>query len=716
MKILQLDSLTQSLAIAVPEQGFPEVIYWGPKLSGKLPSVATGIIRKPLPPSKLVEYTPVSIIPEYGRGFFGHPGLEGHRGRTGWATQFQLQNAELSEDLLVLFGQDPVAQLELKVAIFSSAHSGLLRLRSSIHNVGRSPYEVEWLTAGCLPLPNGCNEVLTLAGRWNREFQEQRLVLPMGQHRFENRYGRTSHEYFPGLIMGERGFGQERGAVFGFHLGWSGNWRWVIDRSPHGDFLVQAGELFLPGEIVLEPGETYETPPLYVASAHGLNDLSQQFHRFVRDRLVQFPDPAKPRPVHFNSWEAVYFDHDYQTLFGLVELAAKVGAERFVLDDGWFRGRMDDRAALGDWEVDQTKYPEGLQPLIDRVEAAGMEFGIWVQPEMTNENSDVFRSHPDWILHLPPYHQAVGRYQYVLNLARAEVSEYLFDALSKLLTQYPGIKYLKWDMNRDLTLPGGKDGQPSVHDQTLALYELLRRLRERCPLVEIESCASGGARADFGILEQTCRVWTSDSNDAHERVRIQRGFSYFFPAIVMGSHVGPSIGHQTERKLSLAFRCAVALTGHMGMEIDLRDLSPEELSHLKRWTSRYKQHRALLHGGATRRLQTDDPAIYAHAVISEDRRRFLLFVFFTDTTMNSVQGPVRINGLDPTRDYELSLWDKPMVPSPAMHGFDSLLMSETPATVSGAFLEQVGVVLPAAFPDTAVVLEGTAQTAGVSSG
>ena len=247
MNILQLDSLTQNLAFVVPDQGFPEVIYWGPKLSRKLPSVATSLTRKPLPQSKLIEYTPVSIIPEYGRGFFGHPGLEGHRGRTGWATQFQLHSTERKEDLIVFLGQDPVAQLELKVSIFCSAHVGLLRIRSSIKNVGKSPYELEWLTAGCLPLPNSCNEVLTLAGRWNREFQEQRLVLPIGQYRFENRYGRTSHEYFPGLIMGDQGFGQEQGAVFGFHLGWSGNWRWIIDRTPHGDLLVHVGELFLPG-------------------------------------------------------------------------------------------------------------------------------------------------------------------------------------------------------------------------------------------------------------------------------------------------------------------------------------------------------------------------------------------------------------------------------------------------------------------------------------
>jgi len=335
-----------------------------------------------------------------------------------------------------------------------------------------------------------------------------------------------------------------------------------------------------------------------------------------------------------------------------------------------------------------------------------MEFGIWVEPEMVNENSDLFRSHPDWILHVPPYHQPVGRYQYVLNLARREVSEYLFGALSKLLTQYPGIKYLKWDMNRDLTLPGGQGGHPSVHAQTLAVYELLRRVRERHPFVEIESCASGGARVDFGILEGTCRLWASDTNDAHERVRIQRGLSYFFPPIIVGSHVGPSTCHQTRRKLSLPFRCAVALTGHMGMEMDLRELSPEEFATMKNWIGRYKLYRELLHSGAIRRIATDDPAIYAHVVIDEDRERFLLFAFFTETTLDSVQGPLPITGLNPSRLYELSLWEKPETPSPLMREFDSPLVSETPATVSGSFLEQVGIVLPVGFPDSAVVLEG----------
>jgi alpha-galactosidase len=706
MNIHQLDTSTQSLAFIIDDPGLPEIIYWGPRLFDKLPADAVTLTRKPLPDSKLVEYTPVSIIPEYGRGFFGHPGLEGHRGSRQWATQFRGQVVEQTEGLFIVSGEDPVAQLNLKITILSDHHAGLFRISSRIENSGHSPYELEWLAAAGLPLPNSCTEVLSLVGRWNREFQEQRSSAPIGQFILENRYGRTSHECFPGLILGEKGFSQEQGAVFALHLGWSGNWKFVIDRSPHGQLLVQAGELFLPGELVLEPGQSYATPPLYLASAHGLNDLSYQFHRFVRDKLVRFPDPAKPRPVHFNSWEAVYFDQNLELLFHLVELAAKVGAERFVLDDGWFRGRGNERAALGDWEVDETKYPDGLQPLIDRVERAGMEFGIWVEPEMVNENSDLFRSHPDWILHVPPYHQPVGRYQYVLNLARSEVSEYLFEALSKLLTQYPGIKYLKWDMNRDLTLPGGQDGKPSIHAQTLALYELLRQVRERHPLVEIESCASGGARVDFGILERTCRVWASDTNDAHERVRIQRGLSYFFPPIIVGSHVGPSTCHQTHRKLSLPFRCAVALTGHMGMEIDLRELSPEELGTLQSWIGRYKRHRDLLHKGAIRRIGTDDPAIYAQVVIGEDRERFLLFVFFTETTLNSVQGPIRITGLDSSRLYELSLWEKPETPSPLMRKFDSPLISETPAAVFGSFLEQVGIVLPVGFPDSAIVLEG----------
>jgi alpha-galactosidase len=500
MNVHQLDTSTQSLAFIIDDLGIPEIIYWGPRLFEKLPSAAVSLTRKPLPDSKLIEYTPVSILPEYGRGFFGHPGLEGHRGSTQWATQFRMPGVEQSEDLFIASGEDPVAQLKLKITIFSDRDGGLFRISTRLENTGQAPYELEWLAAACLPLPNSCTEILTLVGRWNREFQEQRSSAPIGQFVMENRYGRTSHEIFPGLILGEKGFSHELGAVFGLHLGWSGNWKFVIDRSPHGQLLVQAGELFLPGELVLQPGQSYETPSFYLASARGLNDLSRQFHRFVRDKLVRFPDPAKPRPVHFNSWEAVYFDHKIESLFKLVELAAKVGAERFVLDDGWFRGRGNERAALGDWEVDETKYPDGLQPLIDRVETAGLEFGLWVEPEMVNENSDLYRSHPDWILQVPPYHQPVGRYQYVLDLARREVSEYLFGALSKLLTRYPGIRYLKWDMNRDLTLPGGQKGNPSIHAQTMALYELLRQVRQRHPLVEIESCASGGARVDFGIL------------------------------------------------------------------------------------------------------------------------------------------------------------------------------------------------------------------------
>jgi alpha-galactosidase len=706
MNIHQLDTSTQSLGLVIDDHGLPEIIYWGPRLYDQLPSVAVGLSRKPLPDSKLIEYTPVSIIPEYGRGFFGHPGLEGHRGPSQWATQFRMRSAAQSENLFIVSGEDPIAQLTLKTTILSDDYAGLFRISSRIENSGDSPYDLEWLAAACLPLPNNCTDILTLVGRWNREFQEQRSSVPIGQFVLENRYGRTSHEYFPGLILGAKGFSHEQGAVFGLHLGWSGNWKFVVDRSPHCQLLVQAGELFLPGELVLRPGQSYETPPFYLASANGLNDLSGQFHRFVRDKLVRFPNPAKPRPVHFNSWEAVYFDQNLEALFNLVELAAKVGAERFVLDDGWFRGRENERAALGDWQVDKTKYPDGLEPLIDRVESAGMEFGIWVEPEMVNENSNLFRLHPDWILDVPPYHQPVGRYQYVLNLARPEVSAYLFEALSALLTEYPGIKYLKWDMNRDLTLPGGKDGNPSIHAQTLALYELLRRVRERYPLVEIESCASGGARVDFGILERTCRLWASDTNDAHERVRIQRGLSYFFPPIIVGSHVGPSICHQTDRKLSLPFRCAVALTGHMGMEIDLRELSSEELGTMQWWIARYKLYRNLLHRGTVRRIETDDPAIYAHVVISEDREGFLLFAFFTETTLNSVQGPIRITGLDSRRLYQLSLWEKPETPSPLMRIFDSPLISETAAAVSGSFLEQAGIVLPVGFPDSVVVLEG----------
>ncbi len=276
----------------------------------------------------------------------------------------------------------------------------------------------------------------------------------------------------------------------------------------------------------------------------------------------------QPRPVHANSWEACYFDHDEERVVALAQACAALGIERFVLDDGWFRGRNDDRAGLGDWTSDPAKYPSGLEPLAGRIVAMGMQLGLWVEPEMVSPDSDLYRAHPDWALALPGRNRPTARSQLVLDMRRAEVRDYLFGALDALLRELP-VSYLKWDHNRDLAPAGGAA-------QVLGTYALLARLRSAHPDVEIESCAGGGGRSDAGILPYTHRFWASDNLDAVSRVAIQRGFLAFLPPEVMGSHIGAIPAHATGRCQSLGLRAAVAMPGHFGIELDPRQLDDAE--------------------------------------------------------------------------------------------------------------------------------------------
>ena len=301
-----------------------------------------------------------------------------------------------------------------------------------------------------------------------------------------------------------------------------------------------------------------------------------------------------PRPVHLNTWEALYFDHRLPDLMALADAAAGVGVERFVLDDGWFQGRHHDRAALGDWWADAGKYPDGLGPLAQHVVARGMQFGLWFEPEMLNPDSDLHRAHPDWVLQIDGRPMLTARNQLVLDIARPDVSDYLFDKLHALLASQP-ISYIKWDHNRDLASAGNAQGRPAWRAQVPAAYALMDRLRAAHPALEIESCSGGGGRIDFAVLQRSHRVWTSDNIDAASRVAIQRGMLQFFPPEVMGAHIGTAPAHSTGRSQAMAFRGAVALAGHLGVELDVRHLDDDTRRQLTGWIRLYKQWRGLLH-------------------------------------------------------------------------------------------------------------------------
>ena len=543
----------------------PRWLYWGPSVADTTPDdIALLATRQHVHGGPDHVLTP-SLFAELGSGLTQPVGFGAHRDGLDWASQFRVEAVNHAHhSTLTIQCADEHREIAAQYTVELRPDCGVIACSVTIENQGSDTLTIDQCASGTLPLPKFVTRFFGFTGRWANEFQIESIAPFSGTYLRENRTGRTSHHSFPGLIAAEASTTEQSGACWGFHLGWSGNHRLSMDRGPNGEIAVQAGELFFPGEIRLAAGDSYTSPTLYAAaSEHGFSGLSQRFHRYARHTLLDGRVTRKPRPVHYNTWEAVYFDHDTDTLKHLADKAASLGVERFILDDGWFGDRRNDQAGLGDWTVSADVYPEGLGPLIDHVKELGMEFGLWFEPEMVNPDSDLFRTHPDWVLQADSLEPIPFRNQYVLDLTRSEVSAHLFERIDALLSKHP-ISYIKWDMNRDIHHPGSF-GRPVTSQQTHAVYALIDRIRSAHPELEIETCSSGGGRADYGVLSRTDRIWTSDSNDALDRQIIQRGASHFFPLEVLGAHVGPSKCHITGRQLSMKLRVATALFGHMGL-------------------------------------------------------------------------------------------------------------------------------------------------------
>ncbi len=685
----RLDGGGDSLVFLTPGGGAPELAYWGPDLGAEDPRAAlTALADRPTPPSQVDGGQRLSWLPQAGEGFSGWPALIAHRAGKMVTTALRIEHLEATATRAVVQLDDIRAAVALRLTLTLDAATGVLASRVRLTNHAPTPLSLEWLAAGALPAPHG--EILTFEGRWGREFALARQNLAGGLLMKENRTGRTSHHAPPFLAAGEPGFSEARGEIFLAHLAWSGDHRLFAERLRSGAIQLQAGELLHPGELILRDGESYETPTLYlVRSESGLTGLSDRLHPFVRETILKGRLDDRPRPVHLNTWEAVYFDHDPERLRPLADLAAEVGVERFVLDDGWFRGRDHDRAGLGDWTPDAAKYPQGLTPLIDHVRGLGMEFGLWVEPEMANADSNLLRANPDWILGAEGRDQPLGRHQHVLDLTRSPVFETVFAQLDDLLRRYD-IGYLKWDMNRDLThaLSGGR---AATHRQTLAVYALIDRLRAAHPAVEIESCASGGGRADYEILRRTDRVWTSDCNDPIERQSIQRAFSIAFPPEVMGAHVGARASHTTARTSSLRMRVLTALTGHMGVEADLTALTPAERAELAQAIALHKALRPLLHRGRVVRLEHADPGMIAQMVLGPDRA--FVTAAQTATPLTATLAPLRLRELPSRSGWKVTPLHAPRRPRETLAGTPFLARGEA-VRASGAVLAHAGLPLP----------------------
>ncbi len=693
-QLVHLSSQNHSLIIKVDR--VPEILHWGAKIA-QIDEDLLLSTERPISQARLDVDVPLSLCPELGSGHFNAPGLEGHRSGDDWAPVFHVVDTQSTHQSALFTLRDDVAKLELQIEVKLDAESDVVQKRVTVTNMGHGEYSLGKLSS-TLTLPNHANELMTFHGRWCHEFQTQRQRFDHGGFMQENRRGRTSHENFPGLFVGSNGFTEQLGHVWGFHLGWSGNHQLRADVRSDGRRFVQAGELLLSGEKRLDQGESYRSPWLYATySDRGLNGISERFHDFVRKNIVNFP-VDKPRPVHLNTWEGIYFEHKPEYIMQMATEAAEMGVERFIIDDGWFIGRDGERSALGDWYLDEVKYPNGLEPVISHVNQQGMEFGLWVEPEMVSEDSNLYRKHPDWVLGLPGYQQPSGRWQYVLDLQNPQCFKYLFERLNDLLSRY-NISYLKWDMNRELVQPG-HHSKPAVHGQTKALYRLLDKLGQAHPEVEIESCSSGGGRIDFEILKRTHRFWASDCNDALERQAIQRGMSYFFPPEVMGSHIGPAECHSTNRRHGINMRGVTALGGHMGVELDPVKESQEEKQAFAHYIALHKQYRDLLHSGRSFRIDPADQNQNIYGV--ENGEQMLITVCQTAMPNHALPSPLRVSCVDDSARYQVKLVEMPQTSFQLMKQRPKWL--DKALTLSGDNLKEIGLTLPILDPESALIV------------
>jgi alpha-galactosidase len=690
--------------------GVPRVLHWGRRLTAAPEDDAFLLSLADLQRAadSLEGSTSAAMLPEQSAGWMGTPGLAGHRDGTTFSTRFLPTghavdiNADDAQTLTAT-AIDPDAQLSLTSTV-QLLPSGLLRMRAALTNIaGHGGYTVEAIRLA-VPVPAEAAELLDFAGRHLRERSPQRHPFAVGTHLREGRRGRTGSDATLLLAAGTPGFGFRSGQVWAVHTAWSGNHATFAEQGLTGSRLIGGGELLLPGEMIVGPGATYTTPWLYAAYGEGLDEVAATFHRYLRGRTSH---PRSARPVVLNTWEAVYFDHDLESLTELATLAAAAGVERFVLDDGWFLHRRNDLAGLGDWQVDPAVWPDGLGPLVDVVRGLGMDFGLWFEPEMINEDSDLARIHPDWILAPGDRLPLRGRHQQVLNLSIPDAYDYVLEAISSLVAEY-GIDYIKWDHNRDLLEAGDrKAGTARVHAQTRAVYALMDELRRRHPDLEVESCSSGGGRVDLEVLQRSDRVWASDCIDGLERQHIQRWTGLLLPPELVGSHIGAPTAHTTHRTHSLAFRAATALFGHFGIEWDLRTASADELVELAAWVRLYKQERSLIHSGTAVHSDYPDDTYWSHGYVSQQRDRAIFAFVALQTTVAAQPGRIRLPGLSPQTRYRIE---------PVELSAESLVRSPTgpppwwtdPPTVTGQLLGTIGLQAPMLYPEQALLVRLTA--------
>ncbi len=662
----RLDGGNATYVVGVNPRGELQQIYWGGRLaeSDKLPAAVPD--RGWASFDSSYSNTPQEYA-GWGSGLFVEPALKVTFGDGNRDLVLHYESNHETKDGIDVVLKDISRNIFVTLHYSMDPQTGILARSATIENREPAPVTIEQAAAAAWALPRGRYTLNYLTGRWAGEWNLTQETLHPGARVLESRRGSTSHQANPWFAIQSSDSDEEHGEVWFGALAWSGSWRITVEQDQLDAVRVTGG--FNPFDFgyVLHPGERLETPVFYGGySAHGLGGASRLLHSFElhnilprTEKTASLPAP-RPRPVIYNSWEATEFNVNEAGQIALAEKAAALGVNRFVMDDGWFGQRKNDHAGLGDWYVNPEKFPHGLKPLIDRVHALGMDFGLWVEPEMVNPDSDLYRKHPDWVLNFPGRPRSEERNQLVLNLAREDVKDYVLGMLDKLLNEND-IAFLKWDYNRNWSEPGW-DQLPANEQKkvyvafTQNLYSILGELRKRHPNVEIESCSGGGGRVDLGILRYTDEVWPSDNTDPFDRLTIQDGFTYAYTPQVMMAWVTDSPHWLNSRSTSLAYRMLSSMQGSLGIGANIAKWNDDETALAKRLIAAYHEVQPTITQGELYRLISprNGSEFSSTEIVRADKAQAVLFLFVHSTQEGRGFPILKLRGLDASAQYALT--------------------------------------------------------------
>ncbi len=605
-------------------------------------------------------------------------------------------------ETLVVTLQDPVIGLRLELLYGVFERQDVLTRAARLTNISDGSMVLDKAASVCLDIPFGRWDLLHFHGRHAMERQAERRPLLNGIQTISSKRGASSHHHNPFVILCDHQATEDAGSCYGAMLVYSGSHRTDIEVDQDGMVRLVSGIHDEQFRWTLEPGTSFTTPEVLLAFTHqGLTALSQRYHRFVRQNICRSPFRNQRRPVLINNWEATFFHFDSEKIYSIARQAANLGVELMVLDDGWFGKRDDDNSGLGDWYVNERKLPGGLAPLIECIHGLGMKFGLWVEPEMVSEDSDLYRAHPDWALKLPGRTPAMCRNQLVLDLGRTDVVDYLIGVLSDLLSRHE-IDYIKWDMNRNLSdvysgiLPAGHQGE-AVHRYMLGVYRLLETVTAAFPNVLFEGCAGGGGRFDAGMLAYFPQIWCSDDTDAVERLAIQHGTSFGYPISAVGSHVSVSPNQQTGRSILFGTRGVVAMSGTFGYELNPNELTEEEKEAVREQIAFFKAHYGLIQYGDYYRLTDASGDLTAWQYADPDGEEALASLVLSHPRANPAPLHLALKGLRADSSYRIE--DCRIYCGENAHAetSDENLKGRV---YSGAALMYAGITLPQLFGDS----------------